>query len=521
MHPAPCRPCTPWPALFLLFSSACAAPSGDPEADPKTSPVRLGMVAPPRAFVEYETHPTPLVYGGGFLNKMLVFETLVRLDREGRALPGLARSWSASADARTWTFELRPDARFHSGAACDAAAVREHMLRWLGGSVDQFLPAATGIEAVEATGPHTLVFRLKEPRDLPADLAIVNPFAVVGPGAARGEERPVLDGTGAWKITAYEPMRRFRFEPHAEHDGPRPSLDALELLLYPAASPRDAIGVWALRRGHVDALLEDWMPKIPRSAALRLAKDERFVLERVPGSAVRLLTFNAARAPFSDVGWRQRVAAAVDRERLIQEVEAGLAKPTRALFAPPLAGWPQDVAETPPASATSGRVKAQLLVSESSPEDLRAALLLRADLAEVDVDLELAIVDGAESDRRLWAGEFDLALAWTWGVPYDPRATLHSRFLPQPEKRTAVETPPYFTSPELSARIHEFLRATRPEESARLAASIQQLITIEAAVVPLYVPERIALRRRELTGLDLRVPVYDIGVAELALADGR
>jgi hypothetical protein len=80
------------------------------------------MVVSPRARPEYETQPTPLVYGGGFLNKTLVFETLVNLDREGRACPGLARAWSAATDGRTWTFELRPGARFHSGAPCDAEA---------------------------------------------------------------------------------------------------------------------------------------------------------------------------------------------------------------------------------------------------------------------------------------------------------------------------------------------------------------------------------------------------------------
>lgn len=173
----------PRAALLLLVAFlACRTP---PEGSAGESVPRLGIVVGPRAKPEYETMPTPLVYGGGFLNKTLVFETLVRLDREGRALPGLAKSWSSADGGRTWTFELRPDARFHSGAPCDAAAVREHTLRWLGGVEDQFLPAAARIASVEVAGPRTVVFRLTEPLDLPLDLAIVNPFAIVGPGATR------------------------------------------------------------------------------------------------------------------------------------------------------------------------------------------------------------------------------------------------------------------------------------------------------------------------------------------------
>ena len=65
------------------------------------------------------------------------------------------------------------------------------------------------------------------------------------------------------------------------------------------------------------------------------------------------------------------------------------------------------------------------------------------------VDVELVLVDGAESERRQWNGEFDLTLTWTWGFPYDPRVTLHSRFLPRPSERTAAGTPPCTTTPEL------------------------------------------------------------------------
>jgi peptide/nickel transport system substrate-binding protein len=45
----------------------------------------------------------------------LVFEGLVSLDRAGTPRPALARTWSSSPDGGTWTFALRPDARWHDG----------------------------------------------------------------------------------------------------------------------------------------------------------------------------------------------------------------------------------------------------------------------------------------------------------------------------------------------------------------------------------------------------------------------
>jgi oligopeptide transport system substrate-binding protein len=48
-------------------------------------------------------------------------EGLTTLDRDARVAPGVARSWSVSADGRTYTFKLRPEARWSNGDAVVAA----------------------------------------------------------------------------------------------------------------------------------------------------------------------------------------------------------------------------------------------------------------------------------------------------------------------------------------------------------------------------------------------------------------
>ena len=50
-----------------------------------------------------------------------LYESLVRVDCQGRALPALARSWSQDGDR--WTFALREDARFWDGAPVTALDV--------------------------------------------------------------------------------------------------------------------------------------------------------------------------------------------------------------------------------------------------------------------------------------------------------------------------------------------------------------------------------------------------------------
>jgi oligopeptide transport system substrate-binding protein len=48
-------------------------------------------------------------------------EGLTTLDTHAEAAPGVARSWSASADGLTWTFRLRPEARWSNGERVVAA----------------------------------------------------------------------------------------------------------------------------------------------------------------------------------------------------------------------------------------------------------------------------------------------------------------------------------------------------------------------------------------------------------------
>jgi oligopeptide transport system substrate-binding protein len=48
-------------------------------------------------------------------------EGLTTLDTHANAAPGVARSWSVSADGRTWTFNLRPEARWSNGDRVVAA----------------------------------------------------------------------------------------------------------------------------------------------------------------------------------------------------------------------------------------------------------------------------------------------------------------------------------------------------------------------------------------------------------------
>ena len=67
--------------------------------------------------------PHPSNEGERLLFRQL-YETLIRVDCLGRAVPGLAESWRLDADGRTWIVTLREDARFSDGTPLTADDVR-------------------------------------------------------------------------------------------------------------------------------------------------------------------------------------------------------------------------------------------------------------------------------------------------------------------------------------------------------------------------------------------------------------
>jgi len=128
-----------------------------------------------------------------------VFDALVRLDATGAFKPDLATHWRRSVDARTWTFELDPRARWHDGVPVTAAdvAFTIELVRDA-----RFGAASTlgfdAIATVAVAGAHALTITLR---------AAYAPFlATVGTTAVLPQH--VLGAITPAKLRTYTPFNR-------------------------------------------------------------------------------------------------------------------------------------------------------------------------------------------------------------------------------------------------------------------------------------------------------------------------
>ncbi len=168
-----------------------------------------------------------------------LYETLVRVDCDGRLSGGLATAWQAYEEGRVWVLDLREGARFWDGTPVTAGSVaaawrRAETLCLRRGEPDPFLLFSPA--AVEAPAPGQLLIRLQTAsEELP--LLLAHPaLAVVGRPGPGGW----LAGTGpATPAPTADPDRLALV---ARPDHPRlPAWERLDLVLDPAGDPRELL----------------------------------------------------------------------------------------------------------------------------------------------------------------------------------------------------------------------------------------------------------------------------------------
>ncbi len=141
----------------LLMLAACSPADSTPQLRTLT----VGATLEPPAMDPFHNTaasiPQVLLYN--------VYETLLKVDSEGKLRPLLAETWEVSADRKSYTFHLNPAAKFASGAPVDAQAVKTSLDRMrtdpkLTETLRAQLQVVDSVEAPDATH---LVITLNRP----------------------------------------------------------------------------------------------------------------------------------------------------------------------------------------------------------------------------------------------------------------------------------------------------------------------------------------------------------------------
>ncbi len=249
-----------------------------------------------------------------------VLEGLLKVDRRGKIVPSLAKSYKISKDGKEYTFILKKGIKFHDGQPCTAEDVKFSLARILDPkTAAPYRMFYDDIESIQIQDPLTVKFKLRKiDSNFLFNLARGDAVIVSRQTLDRLKSLPI--GTGPFKLVEWKRGDSVVMARNpAYYVKGIPHLDKVVFKFIPDPSAQLA----ALRAGGVDVLAYDLSPE----NAVLLEKDPRFKVLKGQTTTEVILAINHSRKPFQDRRVRQAMTHAIDRKAIIEGAVAGYGFP--------------------------------------------------------------------------------------------------------------------------------------------------------------------------------------------------
>lgn len=486
-------------AAIVMASSFCWLVNESSAQPGRTYTIAFTVREMPSVFA------TPSHGGPHWVITTFLFDSLVWKDQNG-TVPLLAKSWHSSDDWKNWSFDLRKGVTWHDGQPFAAEDVkftfdylRNHPFALSASdAIDQ-------IDRVEITSPEQVTFFLKSPAPdfltniggiiliLPKHVwqSVTDPLKFLDP--------PAFIGTGPFE---YVETRRGEYHLFAANDNYFLGRPAIDRLVFKAVTNPPL----ALEGGDVDAASFN-----SPLAISRFQNRSDFVIGKGPYSYyLSKLLFNVSRPPFDSKQVRHAFAYALNRQDIVNKVlggggivsSAGLLHPDSEWFNNSLpkyehnkqlaqdllkqAGFSQKGEDGILESKDGKRLSFTLYErNDSSPDMARTAEMIRDQLAELGIHLDIKPVNTGPLESILGKGDFDIALDGHGG-------TVRPEFIAE-----NADFPAHlYHNDELKALRKEFTSSSDDAKRREWAARIQSIIADDLPGLGIYNPSSPVVFRR-------------------------
>jgi peptide/nickel transport system substrate-binding protein len=458
----------------------------------------------------------------------LAFDELVTLDDRQREVPDLAvdvpttQNGGISKDGMTVTYKLRRNVKWQDGAPFTSADVKFSWQAVMNprNNVSE-RRGYDQVASVDTPDPYTVVFHLKNPFAPFVGTVFAesdDPYRIVP--KHRLDKYPDLNqipfnslpvGTGPFKVTRWLRGDRIEYVANPDYFRGRPKIGRLVVEVITDMNTQAAE-----MQSHQIDVINDLTASKYRD--LRNAAGVRILLAKSP--AYNSLALNLAHPPLDDLRVRQAIAYAIDKRRLIDDLEYGTATPAKAdlsdfywAFDPSVPSIPYDPAKAKQLLDAAGwrvgpsgirskngvPLSLQLVYGQGSETARALGLTMQSDLRAVGIDTPIktylySVYYATSADGGILnGGKFDLAV-YSWISGGDPDNSSQWMCSQVPPSGNNISR--YCTQPVDAA---ERVALTNADRSARKSAysTIEHRLAADVpAVFLFYSPRRYAVSDR-------------------------
>ena len=457
----------------------------------------------------------PHAQNEGFTNAFLdhIYEPLVTRGRDLKVEPCLAVSWQA-VNPTTMRFKLRPNVRFHDGAAFTADDVVFSIQRALA-DTSNFKPYLAGVREA------------KKVDDLTVDILTEGPAPVLIPQLTE-----VRMMNRAW-ATQHNVLKPQDFKNKEETYASRNANGTGQFVLQSREADVKTVAVlnsnwWGKAEGNVNEIVYQPIKQDSTRIAALLSGDIDFVLDPPPQDITRLkqdpklkvvegnenrtvflgmdqwrdeLVYSNVKGknPFKDKRVREAFQLAIDVNAIKTQVMRGLSIPTAVMFAPQVDGYPKDLDRVKPPD----RERARKLLAEAGYaqgfevtldcpnnryiNDEKICVAVAAMLAQVNVKVRVNAMPRATYFPKIQ--NFDTSFYMLgWGVP-----TFDSQYAVESLIRTLVPKTAdgdynlgKYSNPKVDEAIDKLKTEVDPKKRAALAHEASAIHQADVGHIPLH-----------------------------------
>jgi peptide/nickel transport system substrate-binding protein len=455
----------------------------------------LGMTIEPQGLDPTVAAPVAI----GQVTWQNVFEGLVAIDREGRIVPQLARSWEVSPDGLTYTFRLQEGVTFHDGEAFDSGVAKFSLDRARGAdSANGQKRFFAAIDTIETPDKTTLVLKLKKPQgSLLYWLGWPASVMVGTRSAADDRTRPV--GTGPFTFVRWTKGDSVELAANPAYWN-RDVKVALKTVTFRFIADAQAQAA-AVTTGGVDAFPEFAAPELMESF-----KDHPDLVTVIGNTELKVVAgMNNARKPFDDKRVRQALMMAIDRQTVIDGAWSGLGTPIGSHYTPNDRGY-VDLTGVHPYDAG----KAKRLLSEAGYPDGFAFTIKTPQMAYAPRSAEVMQALLAEIGVTMTIEPTEFPAKWVQDVfkngDYDMTIVAHA----EPMDIDIYARDPYYfhyRNEAFNAILDKVEQTAVPEEQAALYGEAQKILADDVPALFLFVMPKLGVWNAKVKGLWENEPI--------------
>ena len=436
----------------------------------------------------------------------LIYNSLVRIDENGRVRGDLAENWSV-LDDRTYSFHIRRGVTFHDGRPLTAADVKftyDSILEPRNRSPKR--APLKFLESIEQLGSDEVRFRLSSPYGPFLEQCTIG---IVPDGAQASADAGYTmppPGSGPFAVAAFSSGEKLVLKANASYWEGKPKLAGVTFTIVPDATVR----VLEFKKGSIQLLQNDIEP----DTVPWLEKKTDGVIETRQGTTFQYIGINLTHPILKHQKVRQALAYAIDRDRIIRYLLKGQAIPANGLLSPLQWAYDDTVPQRPYQPSLAKKLlddagfidpdgdgpKARFKLSfKTTNIDLRrrVAEAMKEQLRDVGIELEIRTYEWGTFYSDVKKGNFHLfSLAWV-GIS-DPDIyynIFHSRSVPPDGDNRGR-----YRNPTIDDLLEQGRRETDQQRRRAIYRRVQNILHDDLPYVPLWWVKNVVVRKPQIVG---------------------